>query len=287
MATVGRSRPVKRVSPIKPGLRGARNWATAQVRAASYSAKGFWRLCLTVFILIAAVILGALWLGGFLPNAQQATSNFTKARLMSMGFVVDQIDVMGEGRLRERDVRAALGVYEGDFLFEMDVKAAQKRIESISWVDRAVVRRLWPDRIVVQVIERRPYALWQNDGNIHLIDQSGEVLQTAIPADYPQLRLVVGPSAAENLADIDQALQKFPNFASGIEIMMQRPSGRWDVRLSEGDVLIKLPKDNVTDAVATVIQLHNKTRILDREVAIIDVRLPDRISLTGKQDEHA
>ena len=61
MATVAKGRSTKklstvhRVSPIKPGVRGARNWATAQVRAAGYSRKGFWRLVSSItglFILI-------------------------------------------------------------------------------------------------------------------------------------------------------------------------------------------------------------------------------------------
>ena len=37
--------------------------------------------------------------------------------MISMGFVIERVDVMGEGRLHEADVRKALGVYAGDYLF--------------------------------------------------------------------------------------------------------------------------------------------------------------------------
>jgi len=104
---------------------------------------------------------------------------------------------MGEGRLREEDVRRALGVYAGDYLFGIDMDGAQARVESLSWVDRAVVRRLWPDRIVVQIIERQPYALWQHEGEVKVVDAKGIAITDADMAKFTQLTLFVGEAAGE------------------------------------------------------------------------------------------
>ena len=71
---------------------------------------------------------------------ERAGQGFTQSRLVAMGFVVDRIDVVGEGRLREDDVRTALDIHRGEFLFDMDLNAAQERVESLSWVERAIVR---------------------------------------------------------------------------------------------------------------------------------------------------
>ena len=287
MAAIGKSRPVKRVSPIKPGLRGARNWATAQIRAASYSRKGFWRLCLTILALFFMIIFGALWLGGFLPDARQASGNFAKDRLMSMGFVVDRIDVMGEGRLRESDVRSALGVREGDFLFAMDIEAAQNRIEAISWVDRAVVRRLWPDRIVVQIIERKPYALWQNAGEVKLVDYEGELLGDADVARFSYLRLIVGPNAPEHVSDLETLIRRFPSISERSKSFVQMPSGRWNIHMNDGGPKILLPVEGADRALAKLTEIHRASGILDRDVSIIDLRLRDRITVTPGTAEHA
>ena len=127
-----------------------------------------------------------------MPNVRQATGDFTRDRMMSMGFVIDRVDVMGEGRLHEADVRKALGVYAGDYLFGVDMEGAQARVESLSWVDRAIIRRLWPDRIVVQIIERQPYALWQDEGVVQVVDVSGEVITDADPSRFTDLTLFVG-----------------------------------------------------------------------------------------------
>ena len=127
MAKVKRQRSsiptnARRVSPLKPGLRGARNWASAQVRAAGHTQQGFIRLVASIVAIFIFIIFMGLWLGGLLPNVRQATGDFTRARMMSMGFVVERVDVMGEGRLHEEDVRKALGVYSGDYLFGIDME---------------------------------------------------------------------------------------------------------------------------------------------------------------------
>ena len=147
---------VHRVSPLKPGLRGARNWAAAQMRAASHTRKGMIRFVTSVFLMFCLMAFLALWLLGALPAVRQGMHDFKVNRLMSMGFVVKQVDVMGEGRLNEADVRAAIGIYPGEYFFGADLERAQIRTESLPWVDRAVVRRLWPNRIVVQLVETKP-----------------------------------------------------------------------------------------------------------------------------------
>ncbi len=277
----------KRVSPMKPGLRDARNWATAQVRAASYSRKGFWRLVISVFVLAFSTVFFALWLGGFLPDARQVGQNLSRSSLVSLGFVVERVDVVGEGRMREEDVRAALGVKAGDFLFDMDVKAAQARIESLSWVERAIVRRLWPDRIVVQIIERRPFALWQNDGVVQLVDKDGAVISEADPLQFASLPLVIGENAADRMSELRAELNQFPAIAARVDAMSLLPSGRWDIRLGQSNMWVKLPEKESLKALKVVADLQASSQVLDRDIAVIDVRLPGRVSLMPRTAQPA
>lgn len=291
MAAVGSQKGPRytaaRNGSIKPGLRGARNWATAQVRAASYTKRGFWRLTLSLVTLAFFLVFGALWLGGFLPDARELGKETSRNSLISMGFVVGQIDVVGEGRLREQDVRVALNVEPGDYLFEMDVKSAQSRVEDLSWVDRAIVRRLWPNRVVVQIIERRPFALWQNQGQIKLVDNQGAVIEDAKAVEYAGLPLVVGENAADHMQGIQNMLTAYPILAARVDTMVQLPNGRWDIWVNEGTMRVKLPSQNIKGALRRLSDLQVSTRILDREIAMIDLRLTDRLSILPRQAKPA
>ena len=62
---------------------------------------------------------------------------------------------------------------------------------------------------------------------------------------------------------------------------------RWDILLGEGQLRIKLPEENMETALRRLEQIHLETQMLDREIAIIDMRLPDRLSLTPSRKERA
>jgi len=278
---------IKRVSPLKPGLKGARNWMTAQVRHAQYSRKAMVRFVLSLFLIFAGIIFLALWLAGLLPDAQRSSHDVLKNRLMKMGFVVEHVDVIGEGAISENDVIRALGVSSGDYLFEADLKNAQDRIEDITWVERAIVRRLWPDRIVVQIIERKPYALWQNNNNFYLVDKDGAVISAASISTHSEFPLIVGAKAPENYGAFKLILDNYPDHSARMSALVYHNTGRWDV-LMNGDALrVKLPARNPQNALQKLQQLQASRQILDREIGVIDLRLSDRIVLQSSQEEPA
>lgn len=276
-----------RVSPLKPGLRGARNWASAQMRAASHTRKGFTRFALSILGTLLLIIFLGLWLGGFLPNVAQAGENFKRNRLMSMGFVIERVDVMGEGRLSEEDVRRALGIYGGDYLFGVDMKEAQQRVESLSWVDRAVVRRLWPDRIVVQIIERQPYALWQHEGEVKVVDLEGGAIVDAKVVDFTHLKLFVGEQAGEQASSLQTMMRDFPNIASRVESYVNVSDRRWDLVLDQGALRVMLPEQNMRRALQNLQKLQNEVQVLDRTIETIDMRLNDRLTFSPTPPERA
>ena len=204
-----------------------------------------------------------------------------------MGFVIDRIDILGEGRLRENDVRIALGVNTGDYLFDLDVQAAQERVEALNWVDRAVVRRLWPDQVAVQIIERRPYALWQHNGVVQLVDYSGTVIANVAPQDYPNLTLVVGPEGSKHLDTVRLIKAKVPEIANTSSAFVRTSSGRWDVHVNRGRLKILLPQHDIDVALGQLQQLQLRQNILDRNLSALDLRLRDRIIFKPMQGEPA
>ena len=63
--------------------------------------------------------------------------------------------------LRERAERAARAARVGKF-FSVDLDAVRRAFESLPWVRKVEVRRLWPDRIEVSIEEHVALARWNN-----------------------------------------------------------------------------------------------------------------------------
>jgi len=268
----------RRVSPIKPGLTGARNWATAQVRSASYNPKKRRRLILSAVALGLATLWMGLWLGGVIPNIKASGAKFTKARLMAVGFVVDHVDVVGEGRISEAEVRARLGVQPGDYLFDMDIETAQARVQSLSWVDTAVIRRLWPNRVVVHINERRPFALWQNNEIINVVDNSGFVITDANLPDFSTLPLVVGAGAAEHANSILSEIRMSRTLSTQVSSIAFVGQRRWDLVLTDGTRVL-LPATGAGEAISRLDTYHAENGLLDLDLERIDMRVEGRLML--------
>jgi len=272
----------RRVSPLKPGLRGARNWATAQIRSASYSRRKFNRLLIAALVLVFGVVWSGLWLGGFLPQISANIDQFKKQRLVNMGFVVKYVDVVGEGRVQADKVRQMLGVRPGDYLFDMDIESAQERIQSLSWVETVVVRRLWPDGIVVHINERRPYALWQNNQNIHVVDHTGTIVFPADPREFANLPFVVGPGAADHVQSIWTMLSTRPDVQNRTEAMVFVGGRRWDIVLKNGTRIL-LPELRPASALQRLATYHRQHGLLDLNLHHIDMRVSGRLVLKSNQ----
>ena len=272
-----------RVSPIKPGLRGSQNWMAAQMRAAKHSPKAFARFILKIIGTFLTLIFLGLWLGGYLPAVREGLNNWKIDRLMAAGFVVEKIDVMGEGRLNERDIRLAAQIQTGSYFFGVDLDAARDRTESLPWVDRAVVRRLWPNRIVMQIVETKPYALWQNEGRLHLLAETGALIVPVEAMDSVPtgLRTYIGANAPVAAQSMEAMLAPYNEIWQRVESLVQFPSGRWDLHL-KNNMIVKLPAQDVETAVQRLAKLDRDTFILSRDVGAIDLRLPDRIGLSAK-----
>jgi cell division protein FtsQ len=58
---------------------------------------------------------------------------------------------------------------------------------------------------------------------------------------------------------------------------------RWTLRLSSG-IDIMLPDDGVTDALNTLVGLDHNRNLLARNIAAVDLRLADRVSVRMREN---
>ncbi|MFN6265963.1 MAG: cell division protein FtsQ/DivIB, partial [Alphaproteobacteria bacterium] len=99
-------------------------------------------------------------------------------------------------------IREALGVSRGDSMLEFSPEAAKQRLESIPWVARAHVERHLPGTIVLRLEERRPFAIWQNQGRFVIVDREGKTVATDGLDQFGPLPLIVGPGADRAAAQL-------------------------------------------------------------------------------------
>lgn len=232
-----------------------------------------------VGVTLAALLLaGAVMVRGAQPGMLAATLRDRLAGMTSL--TVDDVVIEGRTMTPPGQLRTALGVSIGDRLLGFSLDDARARIERLTWVQNATVERRLPGTVVVTLIERRPFAVWQSGGRFQLIDRAGQVVAEQDPvkdaAAFSVLPLVVGPGAPEAAAALLDQLASLPLLRSRVVAAIRVGERRWNLRLSTGaDVL--LPEGNELAAMQRLLELQSSQALLDRPVQILDMRGGDRL----------
>ena len=189
---------------------------------------------------------------------------------------VQDIVVQGRNNTPEPLLNAALGVHRGDSMLGFSIGGARQRLETLSWVEHATVERRLPGTLVVNLVERRPYAIWQHDGKFVLIDRDGQVVANEDVAAFGELPLVVGAGADHAATALLEAVAAQPQLKARVVAAVRVGERRWNLRMKNGtDVL--LPEGAEPQALAKLAELQTADALLDRPLTVVDMRLPDRL----------
>lgn len=237
---------------------------------------------LVLFVGIA--VASAAWLGSSLFDAREAFARSADSAAASAGFEIDSLDVAALpgspaiSRARQREVLALLVPEGRRSMLSLDPDEVKARVESLDWVASARVRRLWPSTLKVEVERRQEYALWEEDGQVSVIDMNGERLLAERAVDHPNLPLIIGRGAGPAAQPILAALESLPETRARLVQMERVGNRRWNLELESG-AIVALPEQDAAEALARLETLHARYRLLDRPVRQFDLRTPNQLAV--------
>ena len=251
-------------APSRWAYRMHRMWLTPYFRV-------FVRRGLPTLVIVVALVLY------FTNEARQAAMVNALVGLRSQfearpEFRVGLVSVEGASLDLAEAIRAKMAIALPQSSFDIDLDAAQARIESLDAVASAVLRVRAGGILHVDVTERVPVIVWRTGDAIDLLDATGHrVAGLAARSDRPDLPLIAGigaeQAAAEALAVYAAAAPILPR-VRGLVRMGER---RWDILLDR-DQRILLPSENPVQAVERLIALDQVQDLMARDILTIDLR---------------
>ena len=194
-----------------------------------------------VYALAAAVLLAA------------ALAWVARQPVFALRSVVVDGDIV---RVAEPALRAAVMPTLAASFFTLDLAATRAAVESVPWVQRAVVRREWPDRLRITLVEHQAAALWgADDDNDRLVNTFGEVFEANVGdvEDEPLPRFEGPPdSAARMLAMYRRLAPVLAPLNAGIETLRLSARGSWRAELDSG-ATIELGRGEPPDEAQSVL----------------------------------
>lgn len=224
---------------------------------------------------VTGVGLALVWAtGGFNFIGVQA-NRAAAAGAQQAGLEIRRITVRGLDQTAGDDLLAAVGPVIGESILHFDPYRAKARVEDLGWVRSAAVSRLLPDTIHVSVRERAPAAVWQLNGALRLIDDSGAVIADVGVNDYTGLPFIVGPGAPDSASEMLAVVKSYPDIAARTAAIVRVGDRRWTLT-TKSKTDVKLPEKDFAAAVKDLADLQAAFGLLDDDLEYLDLRDPER-----------
>jgi cell division protein FtsQ len=270
-STVRRNRgPARRRGTGRPAIRTPARVSRALVRlpVSPEALRQAGRMLLLALLAVAAVV--AL----ILLKVPQMVGNALGEMAGKAGFVVRSIEIKGIHHMDRLPVYDVALDQESTAMPLVDLDAIRDKLLKFGWVQDARVSRRLPDTLVVDIVERTPAAIWQNHGNLMLIDKDGVEL-APVPVDkMPDLPLLIGPDANRQTAALNRLLDAAPGIRPTLAGATWVGGRRWNLEFQSGETLM-LPEgdDLAVRALKKFERLDQAARLLGRGYVHFDMRL--------------
>ena len=196
------------------------------------------------------------------------------------GFRVKSIDVRGIRQMDPKPVYELAADQKTTAMPLLDVTGIRQRLLEYGWVKDARVSRRFPDTLVIDIVEREPAALWQDEDRLTLIDQEGVVLDRVPVSQMPDLPLLIGPGANRHARELDRLMAGVPTLKPQLASATWVGGRRWDLNFQSGET-VALPEGQgpARLALAKFAKADRTSGLLGRRIVRFDLRQPGQMTV--------
>lgn len=194
--------------------------------------------------------------------------------------VVGDLEWVDDTALRE-----AILPHAQNGFFAMRLGDAQADVSRLPWVERAEVRKRWPDVVEVRIEEHRPFAYWGED---RLLSEQGRLF-VRIDADLPDATPnLLGPDSrvADVVAMYNQSNALFNPLGHRVASLSLDTRGSWFLTLDNGTELVvgaQLAEQRLQRFARLLPQLQRQELDTEQHLARADLRYSNGFALTWSE----
>jgi cell division protein FtsQ len=235
-------------------------------------------------VVLALTTLAGLFASGTIGRTVHSVDKTMDSLVSQAGFGVGEVHLSGNQRTPSVTIMAALGLSPGQSIFDVDLVAARQRLLELPWIAQAQVRRRYPDDIIVEVVEKVPFARWQSPkGPLYVVERTGALITDKGAGAFAKLPLLAGDAAPQVAASFVDAVSQHRAILARVAAYQYQSERRWNLLLDDG-VIVKLPETGWQKQLDVLDHLIVDKGILEDDVKEIDLRSPTHYFFVRKTD---
>ena len=241
-------------------------------------------------VLVVVLLSGAGLYGSIRGGEYQAfvSSYGAPADIVAkaLGFAIKDVTISGLKELTPAEILRDGDVGAKNSLALLDPTALRDRLKAVPLVREVSIRKLFPNDLHIAVQERDAAALWQKDGQLSLIAADGVPIDTVEDNRFNGLPFLVGEGANERLGEFEALLASAGALKDKIRAGVLVGRRRWTLQMDSG-VEVELPELDAVETLARLVEIERQSKILEKDVISIDLRIPGRITARLSEDAAA
>ena len=189
-------------------------------------------------------------------------------------FKIQTIDIMGNFLVKKNEISEKLTTIYNKNIFLIKEEDIQEPLKDINFLKEVIVKKKYPNTIIIKIIETEPVAIIFKDKTKYLLDSSSNLIPFENNINFIQLPSVFGQGAEDNFINFFNQLNNnnFPKKKIKKYYFFQ--IGRWDVELLNNKT-IKFPDENIEKAIKKSVELLDRKDFVNYN--IIDLRIDGKI----------
>ncbi len=184
--------------------------------------------------------------------------------------------------INQHEVESILQPIVGEGFFSLDIHQLRKMLSEKSWTKSVSIRRVWPDRLDITIVERKPVARWDDR---HLISDRAVVF-AADSRNFQQLPLIHTEikNHSQILTSFYRLSRRFKLVGETVLSLRQDSRGALDIELP-GSLIVKLGRGQIEHKIDRLITIYmQQIRPRRADIQQLDLRYSNGFAVAWKKE---
>ena len=185
---------------------------------------------------------------------------------------IDEIKIIGLNESEKQDLLDSLKYIESKNIFFLNKDEIINVLETKKIIENYTIFKRYPSSLDIRIKKTKFLANVFNDGKLFLLGSNGKLIRSIEIKD--SLLNIFGYYNKESFFNFLQSVKNSNFELSEIKNLYFFKSGRWDIK-TNSNITIKLPKDNLKDALDLSVNILNNKEL--KKINVLDLRQKNQV----------
>ena len=163
-----------------------------------------------------------------------------------------------------------LTIFIDQNIFLLDKKKIEKKISDNNWISNYSIQKKYPSKLIVNLRKTEPIAKIIVDNEILYIGSNFKLIKSK--TQFNDLPNIFGKPKIDEFKNLIMNLNLSSLSYAEISDIYFLKSGRWNIKIQNNNIILKLPRDNILESLNLVKKILDNKNIISKNTIDLTVK---------------